>query len=319
MTERRKILVCGASGFIGRNLFEALSRRQDCEVFGTYLRHPPPARDHMLRADLTQAEDAHEVTRGVDVLIQAAALTSGAKDIVSRPTLHVTDNVVMNARLFQAAHDNGVRHAVFLSCTVLYPQTLDRPVKESDLDLVNGIHPAYFGGAWMKVYVEKLCELYAKLGRTSFTIVRHSNVYGPHDKYDLDRSHVFGATVAKVMSVPDGGEISVWGDGTEERDLLHVSDLVRFVERAIERQAHRLEVFNVGLGQSTSVAALVRRVVECSGRSLRISFDPTKPTIPGRLVLDCGKARERLGWEPEVSLDEGIRRTLDWYREAHRP
>ena len=85
----------------------------------------------------------------------------------------------------------------------MYPMDRTVPVKEEDVDLENGIHRAYFGGAWMKVYAEKICEFYSRLGRTSFTVIRHSNIYGPHDTFDQDKAHVFAATILKVMNGKD--------------------------------------------------------------------------------------------------------------------
>ena len=314
MTKRR-ILICGSTGFIGRNLAEALAEREDMEVFGTFHQSPPldDPGIRMTRADLTDRADVDRVVAGMDVVIQAAAVTSGAKDIVQRPHIHVADNAVMNALIFRAAFEAAVSHVVFLSCTTMYPSS-DRPLKETDFDASAPIYGPYFGGAWTKVYNEKICEFYCRQGKGRWTVIRHSNIYGPHDKYDLERSHVFGATVTKVETAPEGGTIQVWGPGTEGRDLLYVSDLVDFVEAALAGQKTPFEIFNVGYGQAIEVKDLVRRIVEHSGKHLRIEHDLTKPTVRTSLCLDCTKARQELGWQPKVSLDEGIQRTLEWYR-----
>ena len=91
------------------------------------------------------------------------------------------------------------------------------------------MHPNYFGIGWTKLYIEKMCEFFSRLGVTKHTVIRHTNVFGPHDKFDLERSHVFGATVTKAMTSTTGA-ITVWGTGEEARDLIYVDDLVRFVE-----------------------------------------------------------------------------------------
>ncbi|KAF0126466.1 MAG: putative nucleoside-diphosphate-sugar epimerase [Elusimicrobia bacterium] len=315
---KKKVLVCGATGFIGRNIAEALARGGKYEVSGTRLHSPAPRLPgvRIFKCDLTDRAAVSRAVKGVDIIVQAAAVTSGAGDIVNSPWLHVTDNAVMNSLLFRAAHEHGVGQLLFFSCSIMYGSSR-RPVKEDDLDANAPLHPAYFGAGWTKVYLERMCQFYAGLGRTRYTVVRHSNVYGPHDKFDLRRSHVFGATVTKVMTAPPGGEIKVWGDGGEARDLLYVSDLVSFVEKALVRQRAPFGLFNAGAGRAVAVKDLVRRIIAASGRDLRIVFDRSGPSIRTRLCLDSSRAAARLGWKSRVGLEEGIRRTLRWYA-AHR-
>lgn len=314
---KTKVLVCGATGFIGRNVIERLSARDDMEVYGTYFKTEPGGsianndKISLVNVDLTNTDQVNRVIEGKDVVIQAAAVTSGAKDIVTRPHIHVTDNAVMNSLIFRACYESKVKRVVFFSCTTMYPSQ-DRPVKEDDFDY--HIVDKYFGVGWTKVYMEKMCEFYSRVSNTKYTAIRHSNIYGPHDKYDLERSHVFGATVAKVMDAKDG-KVVVWGDGSEERDLLYVSDLVDFVETIIESQEVPFELINVGHGSSISIRHLVEKIIEISGRQVAIKFDTTKPTIHFRLSLNIDKARRKYKWEPKVSLEDGIRKTLSWYRE----
>lgn len=186
-----------------------------------------------------------EVVKGMDIIIQSAAVTSGAKEGVLEPHLHVDNNVVMNSLIYRSAHESKVKHVVFFICSVVY-QSNSKPVKETDFNANDEMFPVYFGVGWTKVYLEKMCEFYSRLGETKYTVIRHSNIYGPYDKYDLERTHVFGATITKVMKAEEGGRIVVWGGGEEERDFLHVSDLVSFVGLALARQTTRFELVNVG-------------------------------------------------------------------------
>ena len=246
---KRRVVVCGAAGFIGRNIAESLAAEpEQFDVVGIHHRRPPFGQRGITwrRADLTDRAQAEQAISGADIVIQAAAVTSGAKDIVQRPHIHVADNAVMNSHLLRAAFEQKVGHFVFFSCSIMYPAA-ERPQKEEDFTGADAIDPKYFGAAWTKLYVERMCEFYARTGETRFTVVRHSNIYGPHDKFDLDRSHVFGATVTKVMTAGDG-RIAVWGSGKECRDLLYVSDLVDFVRLALDRQADRYGLYNVGTG-----------------------------------------------------------------------
>jgi GDP-L-fucose synthase len=219
---------------------------------------------------------------------------------------------VMNSLLLRAAYDHKVGQFVYFSCTTMLPSS-EAPLDESGFDANRELHPRYFGTGWTKVYVEKTCEFFSRLGVTRHTVLRHSNIYGPHDKYDLERSHVFGATITKAMTAQDG-KLVVWGTGEEARDLLHVDDLVDAVERAVDRQTDPFKLYNIGAGHAVSVNDLVRKIVAASGRALRIEHDAAQPVIATSLSLDCGKAKRELGWEPLVPLDEGIARTIAWWR-----
>ena len=312
---KKRVLVCGATGFIGRNIVENLAGNPEYEVVGTFYQSEPweHCGAEMVRVDLTDPEQIDEVIRGADILIQAAATTSGSKDIVTKPYIHVTDNAVMNSLLFRAAFERGVKHVVFFSCTVMYHAS-PTALKETDFDANQELHKNYFGVGWTKVYIEKLCEFYSRIGDTRYSIIRHSNIYGPHDKFDLERSHVFGATMTKVMNAREG-KIVVWGSGEEERDLVYVADLVDFVKLAIDRQEGACELFNVGSGKAVSINELVAKIIEQSGKAIAVEHDLSKPTIKTSLSLDCTKARQELGWEPRVVLEDGIQRTMEWYRE----
>jgi nucleoside-diphosphate-sugar epimerase len=139
-------------------------------------------------------------------------------------------------------------------------------------------------------------------------------MYGPYDKYDLERSHMFGATITKVMTSTDG-KINVWGPGEESRDLLYVDDLVKFVDAAITKQTTPYELFTVGIGKAVKVKDVIKKIIEHSGRELEMVHDLSKPTIPTSLFLNYNKAKEVLGWEPKIDLDNGIIKTLNWYKE----
>jgi len=312
---RKKILVCGATGFIGKNIVESFAKRGNFEVYGTYLKSKPldNPRIKMIQANLTNKEDVHRALKGMDLIIQAAATTSGVKDVITKPYYHVTDNAVMNSLIFRAAHEYKISQVVFFSCSVMY-QSSEVAVKETDFDANQEIYPSHFGVGWTKVYIEKMCEFYSRIGNTKYTVIRHSNIYGPYDKFDLEKSHVFGATMTKVMTANDGGKIVVWGTGEEERDLLYISDLVSFVELAIDKQESKFELYNVGHGSSISVSNLVKKIINCSGKSIEIEYDPAKPSIKTKTCLDITKAKNSLGWLPKVSLEEGIRKTIKWYK-----
>ena len=313
--EKRKVLICGSTGFIGRNLVERLIQRDDLEIFGTHFKRP--ALDikgfKSIFADLTDSKSVDEVIKNKDIVIQAAATTSGAKDIVERPYIHVTDNAVMNSHILRSCYKNNIKHFLFFSCSVMY-QSSEKPLKENDFDESIELHHNYFGVGWTKVYIENMCKFYSRLRKTKHTVFRNSNIYGPYDKYDKDKSHVFGATVAKVMD-KNNNLISVWGDGMAERDLLYVKDLVNLVETAIDNQKSLFELVNASLGNAITIKELVLKIIKSSGRKIDIIFDKEKPSINTQICLDNSKAKDIFKWEPKYNLEKGIKETIKWYQE----
>lgn len=317
MAENKPLmLICGATGFIGRNLLDYFSKQGKYMIRATHFARKPTVEHpdiEWVNCDLRDQKSVSKLMKGVDVVLQFAATTTGAKDIVSKPYIHVTDNAVMNSILLREAFENSVKHFVFPSCTIMY-QKSEFAIFESDFDPSAEILPFYFGAGNTKVYLEKMCEFYSRLGRTKHTVLRHSNLYGPYDKFDLEKSHVFGATITKVMTSSDG-KVKVWGTGEEKRDLLYVEDFVALVDIALQKQENNYELVNVGLGEGIKIKDLVKKIVENSGRDLEIVHDLSMPTVPTSLFLNCSKAKKIFGWSPSFELDEGIRKTLKWYKE----
>ena len=261
------------------------------------------------QADLRVESDVWRVLKGAEIVIQVAATTSGAKEIIEKPFIHVTDNAVMNSLLLRATFELGIKHFIYFSCSIIY-EPMERPVREDDFNADTGIFPHYFGVGWTKVYIEKMCKFFAGLSETKMTVIRHSNIYGPHDKFDLDRSHMIGATITKAMNAREGDAITVWGDGKEGRDVLYIDDLVDFVEAAMARQPEQFGLYNAGAGEAQSVAGIVQKVIDASGKTLAIEYHRDKPSIPITLALDSSKAYRELGWQAQTPLEEGLRRIL---------
>lgn len=312
----RNILICGSTGFIGRNLAEYFSRKKEFKVYGTYFGSSAlnNKKIESLKVDLTSQKQVDQVTKNMDIIIHAAATTSGAKDVVESPFLHVTDNAIMNSILLRSAYKNKVKNFIFFSCSVMY-QSSEKPQKEEDFSESDDIYKNYFGVGWTKIYTEKMCEFYSGLGVTQHLVIRHSNVYGPYDKFDLKKSHVFGATVNKVLD-DSKSTILVWGDGGEKRDLIYIDDLVEFVEVALATKIkERFCLVNIGSGTAFSIKDLINKIIIVTGKKKELIFDKTKPTIKTSVSLDSTKANRLFGWEPKTPLLEGIRKTVDWYTE----
>ncbi len=173
-----RILVLGGTGLIGRNCVEYFAGKGHDVYATSFTRRPAITAPNITwdYCDLTDKDEIACIMDDFDVVIQCAAATSGAKDIVTNPALHVTDNAIMNALIFPAAVKAGVKHVIFFSCTTMWSNGVC--TEETPID----IHPKYFGVAHTKLYNEKMAEFYAGIGETKFTVIRHSNCYGPHDK-----------------------------------------------------------------------------------------------------------------------------------------
>ena len=317
---RQKILICGATGFLGRNILESFIDNENFDIRAVWHNNPTliekySDRVEWVNADLTNMEDVKRVVKDVDIILQYAAVTTGIKDVVSRPHIHVTDNAVMNSLLLREAFEQKIKHFIFPSCTVMY-QSSDQPVKETDFDESAGLYPKYYGGGNTKVYLEKMCKFYSTIGKTKFTVLRQSNIYGPYDKFNLETGHVFAATVVKVNQSNES--IDVWGSGEEERDLLYVSDLVECIHSVIENQKSQFELINVGCGKSISVSNLVKKMLDISGKKLHINYDENKPTVKTKLAVDITRAKKTFNWNPKISLDVGIKNVLKWYEENNK-
>ena len=163
---KKNILICGATGFVGKNLVIELSKKN--RVTAVYNKKPSfkCKNVHWIKADLRRLDNCLKVTKSCDIIIQAAATTSGSKDIINAPYIHVTDNAIMNSYLLKACFINKVKHFIFTSCTVMYKNS-SKPLNENSID-EKKIFQGYYGIAHTKLYVEKMCEFYSKISKTKF-------------------------------------------------------------------------------------------------------------------------------------------------------
>ena len=303
----------GGTGFIGKNLVNYFSKQEKYLVTATFNKTPFLSNEKVkwVNTDLRDPKKIKNLFQDIDIVIQAAATTSGAKDIIEKPYIHVTDNAVMNSLILREVFHSDVKHFIFFSCTVMYPNS----EKKLNEDIgIKKLHKNYFGVGNTKLYIEKMCEFYSNISEKKYTAIRHSNVYGPHDKFDLEKSHIFGASITKVANSFDKNSVEVWGDGKEKRDLLYIDDLIDFVEKTIANQKRNFEVFNCGSEDSVSINHIVKRIIYFMNPKCKINYNKSKPSIKTNLLIDCSKARKEIGWFPKTSLDDGIKKTISWWK-----
>ena len=308
--KQNNIIILGATGFIGKNI--ALYYSKNLKIKATYNKKIPFENKNIewIKCDLRSERQINNLFDNIDIVINAAAVTSGVKDIINKPHIHVNDNALMNINILKQLFKNkNIKHYIFFSCTVMYQSSLK---KQDEKKFNYRITDKYFGVGWTKVYVEKLCKFYSTFLNTKFTVIRHSNIFGPYDKFDLEKSHVIGATISKVMKAEK--EITIWGKGDEIRDFLYISDLIKFVELLIKNQKNKYEVYNCGSEIGVKILDLAKLIIKIAGKKIKIKKNLKAPTIDFNLVLDCGKAKKEIGWKAQVNLSDGIKKTLVWYK-----
>lgn len=316
MVKGVKVLVAGGTGFIGVNLINRLLSLGS-RVRATIHKRPPVIQNdavEYVQTDLTKLEDCKRVVEGVDYVFMCAASTSGAAVMALTPLAHVTPNVVMNAHMLEAAYLAKVKKFLFISSSAAYPPTGDRPVREEEM-FEGDPYETYYSVGWMKRYAEILCKIYSQKIKNPMptVVVRPSNIYGPYDKYDFATSHSTAALIRRV--VERHNPLEVWGTGDDIKDLIYIDDFLNGMLLAFEKSDGYTAV-NIASGQGYSIKRVLLTLLEIDGYSdAEVRFDPSKPTtIPIRLV-DASLARETLGFQPKISLREGLCRTVQWYRQ----
>ena len=308
----KKILVCGGSGFIGLNLVKFFSNK-NYKVTATYKERKPKETygASWVKADLTTLKDVKRVLKNHSIVIQCAAVTSGAKDIVSNPFLFIGDNVVMNSLLIKEAVLKKSKHFIFLSCSVMYHHS-NKKLKETDYNPRKKLHKFYEGMALTKVYIENICRFYAERSKTKFSAIRHTNIYGPNDKFENVNSHFMSAAISKAKNSTK--KLTVWGNGKEKRDFLYIEDFCTAIHKIIVKQKSAFELINVSYGKTFSVNDVVKKIKLIMKKSFKIFFDKRKPSIKINISVDNSKMKKMYGWKPENSINEGIKKTISWYR-----
>lgn len=298
------ILVTGGHGFLGKAVVRHLGQRP----------HLAPRRSELDLLDAA-AVGRYLAAHAIDRVIHAAGFVGGIGLHRAHPGRVAAENLAMGLNVLRAAAGLAApAHVVVVSTVCAYPENAPIPTPETSLyDGYPSADTAAYGLAKRELH-----SLAAALGAEfglGFAYVIPTNLYGPEDHFDEAKSHVVPALIRRAFEAKAAGarQLTVWGDGTATRDLLYVDDCARGLLLALDRPAARGEVLNLASGREVSIRELGETICRLVGFEGRLDWDPTKPQGAPRRALDGARARAMLDFEPEIPLDEGLRRTIDWY------
>jgi GDP-L-fucose synthase len=305
-TENR-FCVTGGAGFLGSFLVEKMRRKGASQIFVP----------NFPEYDLTRGE---EVSRMLDdsrpdVIIHLAAQVGGIRANQLNPGKYFYDNLMMGVQIIHQAWERKIKKTVALGTICAYPKFTPVPFKEDDL--WNGYPEetnAPYGLAKKMLLVQS--QAYREQYGYNSIFLLPVNLYGPRDNFHPESSHVIPALIRKCVEAMDAGRdtVEIWGDGTPTREFLYVDDAVEGILLATEKY-DKSEPVNLGSGMEISIRDLAEKIARLTGYNGKLVFDPSKPGGQPRRALDTSRAEKEFGFKARTNFDEGLRQTIDWFRQ----
>jgi len=302
---------------VGSAIVQALLKSDSGVLIrGTYRKNaqllPSSPRVEYVCANLVELDECLKVCRGCTSAIMAAAHTGGVYELTREPWKLINENLSMNASMLQALRDVGIARAVIVGSSTLY-QASDHPVAEGNLDLNQDPTPPHFGIGWVTRFVEKLARFWHETAGIELLLVRAANVFGPRAQFDPTKSNFIPALIRKAVQRDHPFE--VWGSPEVVRDVIYADDFADAIVRILNLREVSFDTFNVGSGCPVTVEQVVQTILAATEyRNAQVAYTAKGPTSIRTRVLDCSKIFAAAGWKPVHSLDEGIARTVDWWK-----
>lgn len=304
--EGRRVWVAGHRGMVGSALVRRLATEPIAELITATSSEVDLRRQDQVEAFVQDTKP--------DVLLLAAAKVGGIHANRSAQAEFLYDNLMIAANCIEAAHRNEVKKVVNLGSSCIYPRLAPQPIPEDAL-LTGPLEETNEGYAIAKIAALKLTKMYRRQHGLDAISLMPTNLYGPNDNFDLETSHVLAALLRKIHRAKQNDQptVEIWGTGTPRREFLHVDDLADATIFALTHYSDETHL-NVGTGQDISIkdlAELIAKIVEWEGT---FTFNTDMPDGTPRKLLDVSKLTN-LGWQPTISLTEGIEGTYRWFTE----
>jgi len=305
MDSESRVYVAGNTGLVGSAIVRMLHRKGYTNILSTPSSH----------FDLRRQDDVERFFKNnePEYVYLAAAKVGGIVANRDYPAHFIYDNLMIQSNIIHAARKFGVKKLLFLGSSCIYPKMCEQPIKEEYL-LTGLLEPTNDAYAIAKIAGIKMCQAYRTQYGFNAISLMPTNLYGPNDNFDLETSHVLPALIRKFDAAQD--EVTLWGDGSPMREFLHVDDLADACFTAMLKY-NEPEPLNVGTGEDVKISELADIIADVVGFRGNISWDTSKPNGTPRKVLNVDKIKS-LGWEPKITLEEGIKSTYEWYKDYAR-
>lgn len=300
------IYIAGHNGMVGSAIWRSLTKKGYSNLVGATSKE----------LDLRNQKEVRNYIRKIkpDVIIDAAAKVGGIMANNDFPFEFLMENMQIQNNIIDEAHRMNVEKFIFLGSSCIYPKLALQPIKEEYL-LTDSLEPTNEWYALAKITGIKLCEAIRKQFGKDFVSLMPTNLYGTHDNFDLNSSHVLPAMIRKFYEAKqnDNAEVVLWGTGKPLREFLFVDDMAEAIVFALENQLPDY-LYNVGTGKDLTIRDLAHKVQKIVGHTGQIIWDETKPDGTPRKLLDVSKMNN-IGWKHQVDLEEGIQKTYNWFLE----
>lgn len=315
MNTESKIYVAGNTGLVGSAIVRMLHWKGYTNIISSPSSH----------WDLRRQEDVERFFRinEPEYVYLAAAKVGGIGFNKDYPGHFIYDNLMIQSNIINAARKFGVKKLLFLGSSCIYPKMCEQPIKE-EYFMTGPLEPTNDAYAIAKIAGIKMCQAYRKQYGFNAISLMPTNLYGPNDNFDLETSHVLPAMIAKYhhattdgytidMGGPWWPDVNLWGDGSARREFLHVDDLAEACYTCM-KDYDSSEIINVGTGEDITIRELSEIISKVTKFPGFTNWDTTKPNGTPRKLLDITKIKS-LGWKPKISLEEGIEKTYEWYKD----
>ena len=302
----KKVLVTGAHGFVGHSVINELSKYDCKEILS------PTKKEY----DLTIESDVKHLFKDFtpNIVVHLAGKVGGIGANKSAKGEFFYKNITMGTLLFENSRINGVDKLVALAAGCGYPKQLENALKESDFwDGLPDDNSIGYSMAKKMLIIQSWT--YREQYDFNSSVLLPANLYGPHDNFDLETCHVVPALIRKFVEAVENNqkEVIIWGSGLPSREFLYVDDTAKAILKVVER-FNESGPLNLGTGIETSIKNLASKVKKLTGFNGHISWDKSKPDGQFRKYYDMGLFKKELGYIPNTSLEDGLKKTIKWYR-----